>query len=83
MLKESHHLFKHHYVRNRHHPEYHCNGISDMTIIDKIEMVCDWMAAIKRYKDGSIERSMRVNKEKFELDDCQMRLIAEIFEELK
>jgi hypothetical protein len=36
---------KHHYANNRHHPEHYENGINGMTLIDVIEMVCDWMAA--------------------------------------
>jgi len=36
---------KHHYENNRHHPEHYENGIEGMTIVDIIEMICDWMAA--------------------------------------
>lgn len=36
---------KHHYENNRHHPEHFENGISGMTLMDVIEMVCDWRAA--------------------------------------
>lgn len=32
----------HHYENNRHHPEYHKNGIADMNILDIIEMLLDW-----------------------------------------
>lgn len=35
----------HHYRENRHHPEHFENGVNGMTIVDLIEMVCDWMAA--------------------------------------
>lgn len=38
---------KHHYAANRHHPEHHANGVNDMTLVDLIEMVCDWMAAVE------------------------------------
>ena len=33
---------EHHYAVNRHHPEHWKNGISDMSLIDLIEMLCDW-----------------------------------------
>lgn len=33
-----------HYRSNRHHPEHFPNGINGMTLIDVIEMFCDWMA---------------------------------------
>lgn len=35
----------HHYAHNRHHPEHFPNGVNDMTLVDIVEMVCDWMAA--------------------------------------
>lgn len=34
-----------HYEANRHHPEHFKNGIDDMTLVDVVEMVADWMAA--------------------------------------
>ena len=37
-----------HYKNNRHHPEHFENGINDMTLIDIVEMVCDWMAAAEK-----------------------------------
>lgn len=36
---------QHHYKANRHHPEHFENGVNEMTLIDLIEMVCDWAAA--------------------------------------
>jgi hypothetical protein len=36
---------KHHYASNRHHPEHFENGVNDMTLLDLLEMVADWMAA--------------------------------------
>lgn len=41
-------LFDMHYEKNPHHPEHFQNGISDMTIIDLAEMMCDWIS----YKDN-------------------------------
>jgi hypothetical protein len=35
----------HHYKANRHHPEHFKDGINGMTLVDVVEMVCDWMAA--------------------------------------
>lgn len=40
-------VFKHHYKYNRHHPEYYEYGVSEMTLIDIVEMMCDWLG----YKD--------------------------------
>lgn len=41
-------LFEMHYKTNSHHPEHFQNGISDMTLIDLAEMLCDWIS----YKDN-------------------------------
>lgn len=55
----------HHYKENRHHPEHFDNGIGDMTLIDLIEMFCDWKAATLRHKNGDMLRSIRLNKDRF------------------
>jgi len=60
---------KHHYKNNSHHPEYYKNGISDMSENDKLEMVCDWCAAVKRHKDGDIFKSIDINQKRFGYDD--------------
>ena len=31
-----------HRKKERHHPEYHENGIEDMNLVDLMEMLCDW-----------------------------------------
>ena len=67
-----------HYKRNSHHAEHHKNGFNDMTIYDKIEMLCDWKAAIKRHKDGDIERSFKVNKERYKISDELIKLLRSI-----
>ena len=64
-LKEMKKALDHHYKVNRHHPEHFENGINDMTLIDLIEMLCDWMAAVKRHDDGDIYKSLAINKKRF------------------
>lgn len=59
----------HHYEHNRHHPEFYPNGINDMNLFDVLEMLVDWMSASKRDKDGSIHKSIQINKERFNIDD--------------
>mgnify|MGYP007083496334 CR=1 FL=1 len=39
---------KHHYEINRHHPEHYENGINGMTLVDLVEMFCDWLAAAEK-----------------------------------
>ncbi len=36
---------KRHYRANRHHPEHFEHGINDMTLMDLVEMLADWMAS--------------------------------------
>lgn len=60
---------KHHYAENSHHPEHYTNGIKDMDLLDLIEMLCDWKAATLRHADGDLDRSVTVNKERFDYGD--------------
>lgn len=55
----------HHYAHNRHHPEHHKNGIKDMTLIDLVEMLCDWKASSMRHNDGNILKSIEINQGRF------------------
>lgn len=58
----------HHYASNRHHPEHFVNGVNDMTLIDIIEMFCDWKASTLRHNDGNLLKSIEVNAERFNMD---------------
>jgi hypothetical protein len=59
----------HHYGANRHHPEHFPDGIKGMTLVDLIEMICDWKAATLRHADGDIMRSLEVNQSRFGYSD--------------
>ena len=58
----------HHYASNRHHPEHFVNGINDMTLVDIIEMLCDWKASTLRHNDGNLLKSIETNAERFNMD---------------
>ena len=58
----------HHYANNSHHPEHFKNGINGMNLFDVIEMLCDWNAAVKRNKNGDIEKSLEINKDRFKIE---------------
>lgn len=60
---------KHHYEHNRHHPEHFKNGINGMTLVDLIEMLADWKAATERHNDGSLRKSLEIQKERFGISD--------------
>jgi hypothetical protein len=66
----------HHYAANSHHPEHYVNGVDGMSLLDVLEMLCDWKAAGERHKDGSIERSLKLNRERFKISD-QLQAILE------
>lgn len=66
----------HHYAHNRHHPEHHKHGIKDMTLIDLIEMLCDWKSSSMRHNDGNILKSIEKNQERFGYSD-DLRIIFE------
>lgn len=57
----------HHYANNRHHPEWHPEGINGMNLIDVLEMFIDWLASSKRHEDGSILRSIELNQGRFNM----------------
>lgn len=59
----------HHYKVNSHHPEHYKNGVNGMTLVDLLELICDWKASSMRHEDGDINRSIKVNKDRFKLSD--------------
>lgn len=74
-LKELQVALEHHYAGNRHHPEHFTKGIEDMTLIDIVEMLCDWKAASLRQHDGNLLKSIELNAERFGYD----RQLKQIF----
>ena len=71
----------HHYLWNRHHPEHFENGVAGMTLIDVIEMACDWIAASKR-KDPNGKVDLDWAKERFGIDEQLLAIISNTIEEL-
>lgn len=81
--KELGEALKHHHAMNPHHPEHSkARGIitddlmAEMNLIDIIEMVCDWLAAIERGPNGSITKSVAIGEEKYQLT-CQLACILQ------
>lgn len=72
-------VFKHHYQYNRHHPEFYENGINDMTLVDIVEMMCDWLG----YKQTiSITEAMNVCDEQMKRYNIANELRQVIFNTL-
>ncbi|WP_230395615.1 DUF5662 family protein [Plantactinospora alkalitolerans] len=56
-----------HYANNAHHPEHHDRGVLGMTLVDLAEMLADWRASTERHADGNLARSLRTNRERFNI----------------
>lgn len=67
---------QHHYANNRHHPEHWKNGIEDMSLVDVVEMFCDWKAASERHNDGNMRKSIEHNADRFSMSP----MLVKIFE---
>jgi len=65
----------HHYAKNRHHPEHFKNGVNDMSLVDLIEMFCDWKAATMRHNDGNIRKSIEHNANRFGLSPQLVKIL--------
>lgn len=72
-------VFKHHYQYNRHHPEHYEYGVSEMTLIDIVEMMCDWLG----YKDTTtVTEALKVCDEQMVRYDISEELRQIIFNTL-
>lgn len=72
----------HHYAKNPHHPEHYANGIDGMSLLDLLEMLCDWKAASERHADGNMLRSLVVNKERFSVGPQLQSILVNTAREL-
>lgn len=72
----------HHYACNSHHPEFYPDGIAGMSLLDIVEMLCDWKAASERTKQGSIAQSLAHNRMRFQIDDQLAAILENTVREL-
>lgn len=74
----------HHKAHNRHHPEFHLNGIQGMTLIDLVEMICDWRAAGLRdpKNPGNMMKSLDHAFERQRIPQPIYRILVNTIEEL-
>ena len=62
-------LVEEHVRRNRHHVEYHTNGILDMDLMDVLEMLLDWcQSAADNGDDVEENNSIGINAKKYGID---------------
>ncbi len=69
-LKELKPALEHHYKIYRHHPEHFENGMSDMHLVDLLELIPDWDASSQRYNHDNIYKNVDLNSKKFEYTRC-------------
>ena len=68
-LEELQVALNHHYKNNKHHPEHWEHGINNMSLVDIVEMLCDWKAATLRHNDGDLLKSIELNQKRFGYSD--------------
>ena len=71
----------HHYANNSHHPEF-WNNVGEMSLLDIIEMFCDWKAATDRHADGDITKSIEINTKRFGLSEQLAQILVSTRDEL-
>jgi hypothetical protein len=73
----------HHYQKNSHHPQ-HYDGTTDlMSHVDQIEMLCDWLASVKRNDNGNIFNSIEINQKRFNYTDERKNMYLTIVRVVK
>ena len=46
-----------------------------MSLIDLLELICDWKASSMRQSDGDIKKSIKINKKRFNYDDTLKQIL--------
>jgi hypothetical protein len=67
-LKEMQVGLDHHYANNSHHPQFYKDGVDEMSLLDVVEMFCDWSAAVERHADGDLTKSININEKRFNIN---------------
>ena len=80
-LKEMKPALEHHYANNSHHPEFYPEGIKAMSLVDLVEMLCDWKAATMRHNDGNIFKSIELNQKRFGYSDELKQILLNTVED--
>jgi len=68
---------EHHHKHNRHHPEFHSEGIDGMNLVDLLEMLVDWKSATQNYPKhpGSLVNSIEVSAKKYKISPQLARIL--------
>jgi len=57
-------------------------GLNGMSLLDLVEMLCDWKAATMRHNDGDILRSVEINQKRFGYSDELKSILLNTIREL-
>lgn len=80
LLEKAKPALDHHYSCNRHHAQFHKNGIDDMDLVDLIELIADWNAATKRNKNGNIRKSIEINGSRYNISPQLLNILTNTVE---
>ena len=72
----------HHYENNDHHPEYHEDGVSGMSLLSLLEMFVDWYASSLRGDSNNFRNSLEVSKQRFKISDQLYQILINTGKEL-
>lgn len=71
----------HHYAHNKHHIQFHEEGLMGMTLVDIIEMLVDWVASASR-SNSDIYKSLEMNKERFNIPDPLYQILKNTIDKM-
>ena len=57
-------------------------GVSGMSLLDVLEMLCDWKAAGERHNNGSIQKSLEINQKRFHIGVQLQRILENTAKEM-
>lgn len=81
-LKEMQIGLDHHYANNSHHPQFYKDGLDGMSLLDVLEMFCDWKAATERHADGDLAKSIVINEKRFNMNPQLTKIFQNTKKEL-
>lgn len=72
-------MVQHHWKVNDHHPEHFEKGISEMDLVQIIEMVCDWRA-VSIQKNLNFHDMLQEQKKRFNPSEKEWYLVQKVVE---
>jgi hypothetical protein len=66
----------HHYANNRHHTGFYKDGVTDMTLMDIMEMIADWKAAERRSPDSTLNDTLELTFKKHAIEGQLQKIIT-------